>query len=183
LETLISQEKSTRTNTIKKIEDNLIQLRLQLNHLRDEFLKRNINGDTYQELRTEVESNIYHTELNLRDIVDEQNPLKKFLFEDVPTLEHIVEFYQKSTGVMKRRILGCIFSDKIYFNEKKDATISYTKPIEVIFQIFNQLQSGKIKKQVDVDLFSLVAPLIENTSSYSPLVEYVILFRTSFVGN
>jgi hypothetical protein len=126
-----------------------------------------------------VESNIYHTELNLRDIVDEQNPLKKFLFEDLPTLEHIVEFYQKSTGVMKRRILGCIFSEKIYFNEEKDATIIYTKPIEVIFHIFNELQSHKNKKQVNYDLFSQLAPLVEDSSSYQPLIEYVILYRTS----
>jgi site-specific DNA recombinase len=178
-ETLISQESSIRTQTISKTEQDLLTLRHQLTHLRDEFLKRNINGETYTELRTEVESKIYHTELNLRDMVDEQNPLKKFLFEDVPTLEHIVEFYQKSTGVMKRRILGCIFSEKIYFNEEKDATIIYTKPIEVIFQIFNELQSHKNKKQVNYDLFSQLAPLIYETSSYQPLIEYVILYRTS----
>ncbi|MBM3431671.1 MAG: hypothetical protein FJX92_01540 [Bacteroidetes bacterium] len=108
-------------------------------------------------------------------MVDEQTPLKKFLFEDVPTLEHIVEFYQKSTGVMKRRILGCILSEKIYFNEEKDATISYTKPIEVIFQIFNHLQSGKIKKQVDLDLFSQLAPLTDERCSYNTMIEFVTI--------
>jgi hypothetical protein len=148
-------------------------------HLRDEFLKRNISGETYTELRTEVGSKIYHTELNLKDMVEEQNPLKKFLFEDIPTLGHIVEFYQKSTGIMKRRILGCIFSEKIYFNVEKDATIIYSKPIEVIFQIVNELQSHKNKKQVNYDLFSQLAPLIYDTSSYKPLVEYIILYRTS----
>ena len=91
-------------------------------------------------------------------MVDEQNPLKKFLFEDVPTLEHIVEFYQKSTGVMKRRILGCIFSEKIHFNEEKDATIIYTKPIEVILQIFNELQNRGNKKVGTMTDFSLIAP-------------------------
>ena len=136
----------------------LTQLRHQLNHLKEEFLLRNINGDTYQDLRTDLESRVYHTELNLRDIVDEQTPLKRFLFEDVPVLEDIVDFYQQSAGVMKRRILGCIFSEKIYFDEKKDATIIYTKPIEVIFQIFNELQGGKIKKQAGFDLFSQLAP-------------------------
>jgi DNA invertase Pin-like site-specific DNA recombinase len=176
---LITQESSTRTNTIKNTELELIKLRHQLTHLRDEFLKRNINGDTYQELRTEVESNIYHTELNLRDIVDEQNPLKKFLFEDVPTLEHIVDFYKKSTGVMKRRIISCIFSERIHFNEEKDATIIYTKPIEVILQIFNELQTRGNKKRGQLDLFSQLAPLINDTSSYQPLVEYIILYRTS----
>jgi hypothetical protein len=176
---LILQEKSIRTNTIKKNEQHLITLRQQLTHLRDEFLKKNINGETYQELRTEVESNIYHTELNLRDMVDEQNPLKKFLFEDVPTLEHIVEFYQKSTGVMKRRILSCIFSEKIYFNEEKDAIIIYTKPIEVILHIYNELQNRGNKKRGHLDLFSSIAPLVEDSSSYQPLIEYVILYRTS----
>ncbi len=178
-ETLISQEISTRTKTIGNTEQHLIKLRLQLSHLRDEFLKRNINGDTYQELRTEVESNIYHTEINLKDMVDEQNPLRKFLFDDIPTLEHIVEFYQRSTGVMKRRILGCIFSEKIHFDEKKDATIIYTKPIEVILQIYNELQNGGNKKRGQLDLFSQLAPLIDDTSSYQPLVEYIILYRTS----
>jgi hypothetical protein len=179
-ETLLTQESSTRTNTIKKTEDELIKLRHQLTYLRDEFLKRSINGDTYQELRTEVESKIYHTELNLRDMVDEQNPLKKFLFEDVPTLEHIVEFYKMSNGVMKRRILGCIFSEKIYFNEEKDATIIYTKPIEVIIQIFNELQNSGNKKRGQLDLFSQPAPPLYETSNYQPLVDYVILFRTHY---
>jgi prephenate dehydrogenase len=128
-----------------------------------------------------VESTIYHTELNLRDMVDEHNPLKKFLFEDIPTLEHIVEFYKRSTGVMKRRIISCIFSERIYFNEEKDATIIYTKPIEVILQIFNELQRHINKKQVNYDLFSSIAPLINDTSSYQPLVEYIILYRTSFM--
>jgi hypothetical protein len=182
-ETLISQESSIRTQTINKTEQDLITLRHQLTHLRDEFLKRNINGETYQELRTEVESNIYHTELNLRDVVDEQNPLKKFLFEDVPTLEHIVEFYQKSSGVMKRRILGCIFSEKIHFNEEKDATIIYTKPIEVILQIFNELQNRGNKKVGTITDFSLIAPLIEDSSSYQPLIEYIILYRTFVIDN
>jgi hypothetical protein len=113
-------------------------------------------------------------------MVDEQNPLKKFLFEDVPTLEHIVEFYKKSNGVMKRRILSCIFSEKIYFNKEKDATIIYTKPIEVIFHIFNELQNSGNKKRGQLDLFSQPAPLIDETSNYQPLVDYVILFRTHY---
>jgi hypothetical protein len=111
-------------------------------------------------------------------MVDEQNPLKKFLFDDVPTLEHIVEFYKKSNGVMKRRILSCIFSEKIYFNKEKDATIIYTKPVEFIFQIFNELQNSGNKKRGQLDLFSQLAPLIYETSNYQPLVDYVILFRT-----
>jgi len=157
-ETLIKNESQLRINSITRIENDLINHRHQLTHLRDEFLKRQINGDTYQELKTEVELNIYQMEVNLRDIKDEQSPLKKFLFEDVPLLGDVVEFYSQSNGMMKRNILRCIFSEKIYFDEKKDATIVYTKPIETILMISNSLNSYKRKKQVDVDLFSHFAP-------------------------
>jgi DNA invertase Pin-like site-specific DNA recombinase len=177
-ESIIKNESQLRTNSITRIERELITQRHQLIHLRDEFLKRHINGDTYQELKTEVESNIYNNEVNLRDMVEEQSPLKKFLFNDVPLLGDVVTFFEQSNGVMKRNILRCIFSEKIYFDEKKDATISYTKPIETILMISNGLNLYKQKKQVDVDLFSLVAPLIEQRCNYSTLTDYVVLHRT-----
>jgi len=161
--------------------NDLISLRRQLTHLRDEFLKRNISGETYQELRTEIESKVYHTEVNLRDITDEQTPMKKFLFEDVPTLEHIVDFYKQSNGVMKRRILGCIFSEKVYFNKEKHPVVKYTKPIELIKLIFNEIKIQKNKKEVENDLFSQLAPLTTDKSSYQPMVEYVILYKTMFL--
>jgi hypothetical protein len=52
-------------------------------------------------------------------MVEEQSPLKKFLFDDVPLLSDVVEFFKQSNGMMKRNILRCIFSEKIYFDEKK----------------------------------------------------------------
>ena len=105
-----------------------------------------------------MESNIYNNELNLRDMVDEQSPLKKFLFDDVSTLGDIVTFFNESNGMMKRNILRCIFSEKVFFDEKKDATIFYTKPIDIILLISNSLNLYKQKKQVHLDLFSCVAP-------------------------
>ena len=118
-ESIIKNESQLRTNSITHIEQELTTQRHQMTHLRDEFLKRHISGDTYQELKIEVESNIYNNEVNLRDIVDEQSPLRKFLFDDVPLIGDVVEFFKQSNGMMKRNILRCIFSEKIYFDEKK----------------------------------------------------------------
>ena len=157
-ETLVKNESKLRTESISRIERELITQRDQLTHLRDQFLKRHISGDIYQELKTVVESNIYNNELNLRDMVDEQSPLKKFLFDDVSTLGDIVTFFNESNGMMKRNILRCIFSEKVFFDEKKDATIFYTKPIDIILLISNSLNLYKQKKQVHLDLFSCVAP-------------------------
>jgi hypothetical protein len=120
-------------------------------------------------------------EISLKDIVDEQSPIKKFLFEDIPLLTDVVSLYIQSNGMMKRNILRCIFSEKIYFDEKKDATIIYTKPIETILLISNSLNLYKQKKQVNLDLFSVIAPLIEDRCNYNPLSDYVILHKTWYV--
>jgi hypothetical protein len=180
-ETLITNESRLRTDSITRIEKELVNCRQQLIHLRDQFLNRHINGDTYQELKTDVETKIYRMEISLKDIVDEQSPIKKFLFEDIPLLTDVVSLYIQSNGMMKRNILRCIFSEKIYFDEKKDATIIYTKPIETILLISNSLNLYKQKKQVEIDLFSVVAPLIEDRCNYNPLSDYVILHKTWYV--
>ena len=60
--------------------------------------------------------------------------------------------------MLKRRILSCIFQEKIYFNNEKDATIIFTKPIEVINMIFNELENRKKEKEVENDLLSIMAP-------------------------
>lgn len=171
---------TNRSHFIKKTEKELISLKGQVGHLTDQFLHKQINGETYQELRKEVEAKIYHTGRNLRDMGAEQTPLKKYLFEDIRTLEYIVDFYQQSTGVLKKRILSCMFSEKIQFDEKKDTTIKFTKPVELMFQIFNELENPETKKEVEFDLFNQFAPLIYNSSNYHPLTEYVILYKTQF---
>lgn len=76
---------------------------------------------------------------------------------------------------MKRRSIFYIFSEKIYFNEEKDATINFTKPIEVIFQIFNELQSHKIKKVGTMTDFSSLAPFTDERCSYNAMIEYVTI--------
>jgi hypothetical protein len=59
---------------------------------------------------------------------------------------------------MKKQILNCILSEKVYFDPNKDATVKYTAPIDVILSISEGLVGRGKKKQVDVDLFSLFAP-------------------------
>jgi hypothetical protein len=50
-------------------------------------------------------------------------PLRNYIKKDVPMLENLVSFYQKSNGERKKKILGCIFSEKFILQNKKDAAI------------------------------------------------------------
>jgi hypothetical protein len=58
------------------------------------------------------------------------------------------------------------------FNEEKDAIIIFTKPIEVINMIFNELENHKKEKEVDYDLFYKLAPLSNESCSYNAMIEY-----------
>jgi len=60
-------------------------------------------------------------------------------------LENLVEYYRKSDGATKKKILGCIFSKKLVFENKKDATHFFTEPIQLIMRISKGL--GRSKKK------------------------------------
>jgi len=73
-------------------------------------------------------------------------------------LENLLEFYQHSDGKTKRKILSCIFSEKIHFDENKVAAIYFQKPIEVLLNASKVLQRSKKEKEVKFDLLPILAP-------------------------
>ena len=78
--------------------------------------------------------------------------------KQVPMLEDLVGFYKSVDGRTKNKILGCIFSEKLYFEEKKVATPKFTTPIELLLNASKVLQNYRNKKEVNNDLFLQLAP-------------------------
>jgi len=56
-------------------------------------------------------------------------------------LENLLEFYRKSDGKIKKKILGCIFAEKLVLEKGKFATPVFTEPIQLIFRISEVLGS------------------------------------------
>jgi hypothetical protein len=63
-----------------------------------------------------------------------------------------------NNGQTKRKILGCIFSEKLVLEKGRVATIPFTVPIQVLFKITKVLQECKNKKEVENNLLSTLAP-------------------------
>ena len=82
---------------------------------------------------------------------------------------------QKSDGKTKNKILSCIFSEKIYFEENKDAAISLHEPIRVLMNASKVLSSGKKEKEVKIDLLPCFAPHTDERCSYNAMTEYVTI--------
>jgi hypothetical protein len=64
-------------------------------------------------------------------------------------LEDLVGCYKSVDGNTKRKILGCIFSEKLHLEEKKVATPKFTTPIQVLLNASTVLQNCKNKKEVN----------------------------------
>lgn len=72
-------------------------------------------------------------------------------------LEDLVEYYRKSDGKTKKKILSCIFSKKIGLEKSGVATCEFTTPINVLINASKVCRGDKNKKEVENDLLFCLA--------------------------
>ncbi len=75
-------------------------------------------------------------------------------------LENIAEYYKKADGKTKKKILGCIFSEKLVLEKGKVATYEFTKPVQVLVNASKVFKNLDKKKEVENDLLSCLAPQV-----------------------
>src|ERR1035437_238434 len=78
----------------------------------------------------------------------------------MPMMENLSTFYRNSNGETKKKILSCIFSEKIILEKGRVATMSFTAPIRVLLERIKLLEECKNKKEVDFDLLFVGAPQV-----------------------
>ena len=79
--------------------------------------------------------------------MDQPSPYKNYISKTVPMLENLTGYYKAADGQTKRKILGCIFSEKLVFEKGRVATTPFTEPIQGLFRIAWVLQGTKNKKE------------------------------------
>jgi site-specific DNA recombinase len=82
---------------------NLITLQFQL-------LNDQITQQEYHLMKQIVGKNLLGLEVKLRDFIENKSPHKYYINQTVPMLENNLEYYRKSDGETKKKILSCIFS-------------------------------------------------------------------------
>lgn len=80
-------------------------------------------------------------------------------------LENLVEYYKKADGNTKKKILGCIFTEKLIIEKGRVANTPFTIPVQVLLNTVKGFQGSKKKKEVEFDLLSTSAPLIAQRCS------------------
>ena len=85
-------------------------------------------------------------------------PYKNYINKEIPMMENLVSFYRKSDGKTKKKILGCIFSEKVVLEKGRVATTPFSIPVQVLINTSKVLGESKNKKEVENDLLSIMAP-------------------------
>ena len=124
-------------------------------------MDRIITSHDYQDMKSRVDKDIVLTRDKLTELQQETSPFRIYIQREVPMLENLLEYYRKSDGMIKKKILGRIFAEKLILEKGKIATPIFTEPIQLILRISEALKRSEKKKEIDFDQ-SLVATLPKN---------------------
>jgi len=160
LERLFENEDVERKRKIVKTKSE-VEKKIEQRKNVQEFLRDGkLTIEEYRELKNPIDSDLFRLERELSILNEETTPFKDYIRNHVPMMENLLEFYQNSDGKTKKKILSCIFSEKIHFDENKVAAISFQKPIEVLLNASKVLQGSKKEKEVEKDLLPTLAPRV-----------------------
>ena len=147
-----------RKKNIQKIKVDIEKLNKRRIFVDEQYMDGLIIASEYQDLKNNINSRLFEEKRKLQESMEVLSPFKEYLDKQVPMLEDLVGFYKSVDGNTKRKILGCIFSEKLHLEEKKVATPKFTTPIQLLLNASKVLQNCKNKKEVNKDLFFQFAP-------------------------
>jgi hypothetical protein len=113
LEKLFEKDDYQRRDEIQKTRKELEKLELRKSILQNDFMDRTITPQDYQDMKGRVDKEIVLCKEKLTELQQEISPFKVYIQKEVPLLGNLLEYYRKSDGATKKKILGCIFAEKL----------------------------------------------------------------------
>ena len=109
-------------------------------------------------MKTRIESELSDKQVKLERLKSTKSPFKVYLNKTLPMIENLSHYWDKADGKTKKKILGCIFTEKFENFDFESCNHIFTPEINSIMLATNVLKSGKNKKEVKNDLLSKMAP-------------------------
>ena len=97
-------------------------------------------------MKGRVDKEIVLVKDKLTELQKTISPFKVYIQKEVPMLENLLEYYRKSDGATKKKILNTIFADKLIVVKGKVTEPTFTKPIQLTLRI-----SKSINNKGDID--------------------------------
>ncbi|MCD6090524.1 MAG: hypothetical protein J7J72_03425 [Bacteroidales bacterium] len=110
-------------------------------------MDRVITSLDYNDMKERVDKELVLAKDKLAGLMNQSSSFKTYIDKELPMLENLVEYYRESDGATKKKILGCIFSEKLILEKGKHATPIFTEPIQSIINISRALGDSKKRKR------------------------------------
>jgi hypothetical protein len=157
LEKLFEKDDFQRRDEIRKTKKELEKLELRKSNLQNDLMDRTITPQDYQDMKGRVDKELVLLKDKLTELQQEVSPFKIYIQKEVPMLENLLEYYRKSNGATKKKILNTIFAEKLIVINGKVIEPIFTEPIKLMFRIGKSIGNSKGKKEVDID-FTVLRP-------------------------
>lgn len=158
LEKLFDREDLSRKSDIEKLRNEIEKVEGRKSNLQRRLLDDEIDTADYKEMKKDIEKDLLTYKSKLEGLTQETTAYKNYINKEIPMMENLLLFYRKSDGKTKKKILSCIFSEKVVLEKGRVATTPFSIPVQVLINTSKVLEGSKNKKEVENDLLSIMAP-------------------------
>ena len=151
LEKLFEKDDYNVRDEIQKMKKELEKLETRKSNLQNDLMDRTITSQDYQDMKGRVDKDIVLVKDNLIELQQAIPPFKVYLQNEVPMLENLMDYYRKSDGVTKKKILNSIFAEKLIVINGKVTEPIFREPIKLILRISKFIANSKGNKEVNID--------------------------------
>lgn len=134
------------------------KLQVRRSNLQYMVMDNKISPEDFQELKQTLDKELVRLNSRLEDLKLQMTPFRTYINKTVPMLENIVDYYRNASGVAKKKILACIFDEKIVFENGKVASTPFSVPVQVLINANKVFGRSEKKKEVENDLLLALAP-------------------------
>jgi hypothetical protein len=149
----------SRKSDIEKLRKEIEKVEGRKSNLQKRLLDDEITPQDYQDMKKGIDKDLMSYKTKLEGLTQEMTPYKNYINKEIPMMENLLSFYRKSDEKTKKKILGCIFSEKVILEKGRVATTPLSIPFQVLINTSKVLKDSKNKKEVENDLLPIMAPL------------------------
>ena len=98
-------------------------------------MDRTITSQDYQDMKGRGDEELVLLIDKLTELQQEISPFKVYMQKEIPMLDNLLDYYRKSDGATKKKILNTIFAEKLIVINGKVTEPIFTEPIKLILRI------------------------------------------------
>ena len=147
LEKIFEKEDLNRRDEIQRVKKDIEKAEARRSNLQDLILDGTITPQDYQDMKGKVYKDLVLFKSKLRGLIDQPSPYKTYISKTIPMLENLTVYYKQADGQTTRKILRCIFREKLVLKKEELQPPLSRNPYKFCSRLPRFYKGLKIKKR------------------------------------